>query len=87
MDKMQHPKEAAMETAKPKVYEDFEDRRDSSITYMLVGWLCWIFGFLVMFFNPAAMRLGRVSMLVIAIVLAIIGLVLNLIGLVRLKRA
>lgn len=70
-----------------KAYEDFEDRRDSSITYLLIGWLCWIFGFLVMFFNPSAMRLGRFTMVEIAVVLAVVGLVLNIIGYVRLKKA
>jgi energy-converting hydrogenase Eha subunit G len=70
-----------------KVNEDFEDRRDSSITYLLIGWLCWIFGFLVMFFNPSAMRLGRFTMVEIAVVLAVVGLVLNIIGYVRLKKA
>jgi energy-converting hydrogenase Eha subunit G len=76
-----------MAITKQKSDVDYEDRRDVNLTYMLVGWLCWIFGFLVMFFNPSAMRLGRISMLMIAVVLAVVGLVLNLIGWIRLKRA
>ncbi len=64
---------------------DYEDRRDASITYLLIGTLCWIFAFLVMFFNPSAIRLGRLTLLEIAAVLAGIGLVLNIVGIVRLK--
>jgi hypothetical protein len=64
---------------------DYEDRRDRSITYLLIGTLCWAFAFLVMFFNPSAMRLGRLTMLEIAGALALVGLVLNIIGMVRLK--
>ncbi len=74
-----------MATTKQKEV-DYEDRRDVSLTYMLIGWLCWIFAFLVMFFNPSAMRLGRLTMLEIAIVLAVVGLVLNIVGMVKLKR-
>ncbi len=69
-----------------KAYEDYEDRHDASITYMLVGWLCWIFGFLVMFFNPAAIRMGKFTLVGIAVVLAVVGLGLNIIGYVRLRK-
>lgn len=75
-----------MATTRQKLETDYEDRRDASLTFMLVGWLCWIFAFLVMFFNPSAMRLGRVGMLVIAVVLAVAGLLLNVVGMVRLRR-
>jgi hypothetical protein len=64
---------------------DYEDRRDANITYLLIGTLCLIFAFLVMFFNPSAMRLGRLTMMEIAGVLAAIGLVLNVVGMVRLR--
>lgn len=64
---------------------DYEDRRDANLTYLLIGTLCWIFAFLVMFFNPSAIKLGRLTMLEIAGVLASVGLVLNIIGMVRLK--
>jgi hypothetical protein len=64
---------------------DYEDRRDASITYLLIGTLCLIFAFLVMFFNPSAMKLGRMTMIEIAGVLAAIGLILNVIGMFRLK--
>jgi hypothetical protein len=38
-----------------------------------------------MFFNPSAMKLGRMTMIEIAGVLAAIGLILNVIGMFRLK--
>jgi hypothetical protein len=68
-----------------KVSVDYEDRRDASITYLLIGTLCLIFAFLVMFFNPSAMKLGRFTMVEIAAVLAAIGLVLNVVGMIRLR--
>jgi hypothetical protein len=68
-----------------KVSVDYEDRRDASITYLLIGTLCLIFAFLVMFFNPSAMKLGRFTMIEIAAVLAAIGLVLNVVGMIRLR--
>jgi hypothetical protein len=64
---------------------DYEDRRDASITYLLIGTLCWIFAFLVMFFNPSAIKLGRFMLLEIAGVLVGLGLLLNIVGMVRLK--
>jgi hypothetical protein len=64
---------------------DYEDRRDANITYLLIGTLCLIFAFLVMFFNPSAMKLGRLTMMEIAGVLAAIGLVLNVLGMIRLR--
>lgn len=65
---------------------DYEDRRDATITFLLIGVLCWIFAFLVMFFNPSAMRLGRLTMVEIAAALAIAGLVLNIVGMIRLRK-
>lgn len=65
---------------------DYEDQRDATITYLLIGVLCWIFAFLVMFFNPSAMRLGRLTMVEIAAALALVGLALNIVGMVKLRR-
>jgi len=73
------------EAAMANVTVDYEDRRDANITYLLIGTLCLIFAFLVMFFNPSAMKLGRLTMLEIAGVLAAIGLALNVVGMVRLR--
>jgi hypothetical protein len=64
---------------------DYEDRRDANLTYLLIGTLCLIFSFLVMFFNPSAMKLGRLTMMEIAGVLAAIGFALNVVGMVRLR--
>lgn len=62
-------------------YTDFEEeRRESGMAYILIGWLCWIFGFLVMFFNPAAIKIGKLNMVEIAVFLAVAGLALNVIG-------
>jgi len=42
--------------------------------------LFWAFAFLVMFFQPAAARLGKLTMVEIAGALVIVGLVIFLVG-------
>lgn len=58
-----------------KKVEDYEGQRELGTVWMLIGGLFWIFGFLVMFFNPAALKLGKMTMVEIASVMAVIGLV------------
>ncbi len=60
--------------------KNYAERRETGIAVMLIGGLCWAFAFLVMFFHPAAVRLGRMTMLEIAVALAVVGLVVFLIG-------
>lgn len=62
-----------------------EERRDTGMTLVLIGWLCWIFALLVMFFSPAGIRLGKLGMVEIAIFLGVAGLLLNIAG-VRIRR-
>ncbi len=65
--------------------KNYAERRETGIAVMLVGGLCWAFAFLVMFFHPAAVRLGRFTMLEIAGTLVIIGCLVFFTGL-RMKR-
>ncbi len=62
------------------IVENPEQKRETATSLMIMGWICWGFVLLVMFFNPAAMRLGRLGMVYAALVLAAAGLVLNIIG-------
>ena len=59
---------------------DYEEQRESGTTAMLIGGLFWAFAFLVMFFQPAAARLGKLTMIEIAGALVICGLVIFLVG-------
>jgi NADH:ubiquinone oxidoreductase subunit 6 (subunit J) len=57
-----------------------EEKREIGSALMVIGWVMVLFAFLVMFYQPAAMKLGESRFQVIAAVLVIIGLVLNVIG-------
>jgi hypothetical protein len=59
---------------------DREERRETGTSLMLIGFICLAFAFLVMFFNPAAIRLGKLTMVEVAIGLVIVGFVLEIIG-------
>jgi len=72
--------------AESKAVKDYEEQRESGITAMLIGGIFWAFAFLVMFFQPAAARLGKLTMIEVAGTLAAIGLVIFLFGMrIRLK--
>jgi NADH:ubiquinone oxidoreductase subunit 6 (subunit J) len=45
-----------------------------------MGWVCVLFAFVVMFFNPAALKRGDIAIEVIAALLVVGGLVMNLVG-------
>jgi hypothetical protein len=64
---------------KPKTI-DPEERRETGTSYMLIGFICLLFAFLVMFFNPAAIRLGKLTMVEVAIGLVILGSILEVVG-------
>jgi len=63
-----------------------EERRESGRAYMVVGWVLVLFALLVVFFAPAALKLGQTRFGVIAAVLVIVGLLLNIYG-YRLRRS
>jgi hypothetical protein len=62
-----------------------EESRETGTAYMVVGWVLVLFALLVMYFEPAAVRLGQVRFGIIAAALVIVGLLLNIYGF-RLKR-
>ena len=62
------------------IVESPEQKRETATSLMIIGWICWGFALLVLFFNPAAMRVGRLGMVYSAVALAVAGLVLNIMG-------
>ena len=60
--------------------ESPEQKRETATSLRIIGWICWGFALLVLFFNPAATRVGRLEMVYAAVTLAVAGLVLNIIG-------
>jgi hypothetical protein len=67
--------------AEPKVEgKNYAEQRESGVAAMLIGGLFWAFAFLVMFFHPAAVRLGKMTMLEIAGVMVIIGAIIFWVG-------
>ena len=65
----------------PSEYE----KRENGSTLIAVGWILLLFAMLVMFFHPAALKLGQIRFGVIAGVLAVCGVVLNVVG-IRVRR-
>ncbi len=57
-----------------------EDKRENGSVLMVIGWVMMLFAFLVMFFHPAALKLGETRFAVIAGCLAVPGLMLSIIG-------
>jgi NADH:ubiquinone oxidoreductase subunit 3 (subunit A) len=62
-----------------------EESRESGRAYMVVGWVMVFFALLVMFFEPAAVKLGQSRFGVIAGAMVVVGLLLNIYG-YRLRR-
>ena len=62
-----------------------EETRESGRAYMVIGWILVLFAMLVIFFEPAALKLGRQGFGVIAGTLVVVGLLLNIYG-YRLRR-
>jgi hypothetical protein len=62
-----------------------EENRETGKALMVVGWILVLFALLVMFFQPAAVRLGQIRFGAIAGAMAIVGLLLNIYG-YRLRR-
>jgi NADH:ubiquinone oxidoreductase subunit 3 (subunit A) len=62
-----------------------EETRESGRAYMVIGWVLVLFALLVVFFEPAAVRLGQSRFGIIAGAMVIVGLLLNIYG-YRLRR-
>ena len=62
-----------------------EETRESGRAYMVVGWILVLFALLVIFFVPAAVKLGQIRFGVIAGAMVFVGLLLNIYG-YRLRR-
>ena len=62
-----------------------EESRESGRAYMVIGWIVVLFALLVVFFEPAAFRLGQARFGVIAVAMVLVGVVLNIYG-YRLRR-
>jgi hypothetical protein len=62
-----------------------EEIRESGRAFMVIGWLLVLFALLVVFFVPAAMRLGQTRFGYIAGALVVAGVLLNIYGF-RLRR-
>ena len=71
-------KEAAMSST--------EEKRENGSAIMVIGWLMMLFAFLVMFFHPAARKLGETRFAWIAGCLGVAGLMLNLLGVIFRRR-
>jgi hypothetical protein len=57
-----------------------EEKRETGSALMVIGWVLVLFAFLVMFFQPAALKLGETRFQLIAALLIAVGLTLNIAG-------
>ncbi len=57
-----------------------EEKRENGSVMVVIGWVLMMFAFLVMFFHPAAIKLGESRIDIIAICLAATGLLLSVVG-------
>jgi NADH:ubiquinone oxidoreductase subunit 3 (subunit A) len=62
-----------------------EENRETGRAFVVVGWVLVLFALLVMFFQPAAIRLGQIRFGVIAGAMVVVGLLLSFYG-YRLRR-
>ncbi len=63
-----------------------EEKRENGSAIMVIGWLMMLFAFLVMFFHPAARKLGETRFAWIAGCLGVAGLTLSLLGVIVRRR-
>jgi len=57
-----------------------EEDRESGRAYMVIGWLLVLFALLVVFFAPAALKLGESRFAITAGAMVIVGLLLSIYG-------
>ena len=57
-----------------------EEGRENGTALMIMGWICVLFALVVMFFDPAARKLGQSRVEFIAGSLVLAGLLLNVVG-------
>jgi hypothetical protein len=57
-----------------------EEKRETGSALIIIGWVLVLFAFLVMFFQPAALKLGETRFQIIAGILVAAGLLLNIVG-------
>ena len=57
-----------------------EEKRETASAMMIIGWVLVLFALLVLFFLPAALKLGETRFQIIAGVLIAVGLTLNVVG-------
>jgi len=62
-----------------------EETRESGRAYMVIGWIVVLFALLVVFFEPAGMKLGQNRFGILAGGMVVIGVLLNICG-YRLRR-
>jgi hypothetical protein len=62
-----------------------EEKRETGSAFVIIGWVLVLFAFLVMFFQPAARKLGETRFEIIAGILVAVGLLLNIVG-ARIRR-
>ena len=62
-----------------------EEKRETGSAMMIIGWVLVLFALLVLFFLPAALKLGETRFQIIAGVLIAVGLTLNVVG-ARIRR-
>lgn len=64
----------------PEPNVDVEEKRETGTAWMVIGGIFWMVAFIVMFFHPAAWKLGMLSIAEYATGLATIGLIAFLCG-------
>ena len=57
-----------------------EESRERGRAFMVLGWLLVLFALLVVFFAPAALKLGESRFAIIAGAMVIVGLLLSIYG-------
>ena len=57
-----------------------EETRESGRALMVIGWLLVLFALLVVFFEPAAFKLGQLRFGLIAGAMVVAGVLLNIFG-------
>jgi NADH:ubiquinone oxidoreductase subunit 3 (subunit A) len=57
-----------------------EESRENGRALMVIGWILVLFALLVVFFEPAAIKLGQSRFGIIAGAMVVVGLLLNIYG-------